>query len=268
MQRRLTTIKVIRAKLHGIKVTSADLDYHGSITLDPEHCELAGIYPLEFVEIWNKFSGARISTYVIFGTAGSRCCILRAAARTRQTEKEPLLRHQNTSTERRLHRPNGTDFPSRQQYTSNQYRVRTTAAAASVIDCAALIGSSHNGECASAARACEPVEQMINYQNMHPRLSRTYEIGSLTGPRQPEAAEAVERTALLVSPNLNQTEISNPVPAKIWTGLRFCEATRFQFLLTAHDPVRSCCNYARDRSHQEQSCRGQPEVASNTANGQ
>ena len=78
-------IKVIRAKLHGIKVTNADLDYHGSITLDPEHCELAGIYPLEFVEIWNKSSGARISTYVIFGAVGSRCCILNgAAARTCQ----------------------------------------------------------------------------------------------------------------------------------------------------------------------------------------
>jgi aspartate 1-decarboxylase len=46
-------IKVIRAKLHGIRVTSADLDYHGSITLDPEHCEAAGIYPFEFVDIWN-----------------------------------------------------------------------------------------------------------------------------------------------------------------------------------------------------------------------
>jgi len=47
-----------------------DLDYHGSITLDPEHCEAAGIYPLEFVDIWNKNSGARISTYVVFGDRG------------------------------------------------------------------------------------------------------------------------------------------------------------------------------------------------------
>ena len=78
-------IKVIRAKLHGIRVTNADLDYHGSITLDPEHCDAAGIYPLEFVEIWNKNSGARISTYVIWGRRGSRCCVLNgAAARTCQ----------------------------------------------------------------------------------------------------------------------------------------------------------------------------------------
>ena len=85
-------MKVIRAKLHGIRVTSADLNYHGSITLDPEHCERAGIYPMEFVEIWNKSSGARLSTYVIYGQEGSRCCILNgAAARTCQTGDELII---------------------------------------------------------------------------------------------------------------------------------------------------------------------------------
>jgi aspartate 1-decarboxylase len=85
-------IKVIRAKLHGIRVTSADLHYHGSITLDPEHCEAAGIYPLEFVDIWNKNSGARISTYVVFGDRGSRCCILNgAAARTCQIGDQLII---------------------------------------------------------------------------------------------------------------------------------------------------------------------------------
>lgn len=78
-------MKIVRAKLHGIRVTGCDLDYHGSITLDPEVCGMAGIYPLEFVYIWNRNSGHRISTYVIYGEAGSRCCILNgAAARTCQ----------------------------------------------------------------------------------------------------------------------------------------------------------------------------------------
>ena len=85
-------IRVIRAKLHGIKVTKADLDYHGSITLDPEHCDAAGIHPLEFVDIWNKNSGARITTYVIFGESGSRCCVLNgAAARTCQIGDEIIV---------------------------------------------------------------------------------------------------------------------------------------------------------------------------------
>ena len=85
-------IRVVRAKLHGIRVTGADLNYHGSITLDPEHCRQAGIYPLEFVEIWNKATAARISTYVIYGEPGSRCCILNgAAARTCHAGDEIII---------------------------------------------------------------------------------------------------------------------------------------------------------------------------------
>lgn len=85
-------MKVVRSKLHGIRVTGADLNYHGSITLDPEQCELAGIYPMEFVDIWNKQSGARISTYVIHGEPGSKCCILNgAAARTCQKGDEVII---------------------------------------------------------------------------------------------------------------------------------------------------------------------------------
>jgi len=84
--------KVIGGKLHGIRITEANLNYHGSITLDPDHCEAAGILPLEFVEIWNKHSGARISTYVILGERGSRCCIVNgAASRTCQPGDELII---------------------------------------------------------------------------------------------------------------------------------------------------------------------------------
>lgn len=84
--------KMVAGKLHGIYVTEANLNYHGSITLDPDHCEEAGILPMEFVEIWNKNSGARISTYVILGDRGSRCCILNgAAARTCQPGDQIII---------------------------------------------------------------------------------------------------------------------------------------------------------------------------------
>lgn len=83
--------KLVAGKLHGIHVTESNLNYHGSITLDPDHCEEAGILPMEFVEIWNKNSGARISTYVL-GERGSRCCILNgAAARTCQTGDQIII---------------------------------------------------------------------------------------------------------------------------------------------------------------------------------
>ena len=80
------------AKLHGLRVTGALLDYEGSIALDPDHCDAAGILPLEFVEIWNKTTGARISTYVIHGERGSACCVLNgAAARTCQIGDELII---------------------------------------------------------------------------------------------------------------------------------------------------------------------------------
>jgi aspartate 1-decarboxylase len=76
-------IEVVRAKLHGLRVTDANLEYQGSITLDPDWCEHVGILPLEFVDIWNKNTGARIQTYVILGERGSKCCVLNgSAART------------------------------------------------------------------------------------------------------------------------------------------------------------------------------------------
>lgn len=84
--------KIVSAKLHGIYITQCELNYHGSITLDPDHCELAGILPMEFVEIWNKHSGARISTYVIYGERGSKCCVLNgAAARTCQVGDQIII---------------------------------------------------------------------------------------------------------------------------------------------------------------------------------
>lgn len=84
--------KIVAAKLHGIYITECELNYHGSITLDPDHCELAGIMPMEFVEIWNKHSGARISTYVIYGERGSKTCVLNgAAARTCQPGDQIII---------------------------------------------------------------------------------------------------------------------------------------------------------------------------------
>jgi aspartate 1-decarboxylase len=168
-------IKVIRAKLHGIKVTNADLDYHGSISLDPEHCELAGIYPLEFVEIWNKSSGARISTYVIFGAAGSRCCILNgAAARTCQIGDQLII-----AASEYIDRAALCDFdptvltfhPDNTVDEQLQYRVRKTAAATYQLSVVSHpMGCTHNGESAAAQRElARPVEQMINYQTINQR---------------------------------------------------------------------------------------------------
>lgn len=59
--------KYVSAKLHAKRVTGAKLNYHGSVTIDADLCREVGLKPLEFVEIWNKMSGQRLSTYVLYG---------------------------------------------------------------------------------------------------------------------------------------------------------------------------------------------------------
>lgn len=79
-------------KLHGIYVTESDLNYSGSITIDQEIIETAGLYPLEFVNIWNKNNGARISTYILPGQNGSGiCCLNGAAARSCQVGDQIIV---------------------------------------------------------------------------------------------------------------------------------------------------------------------------------
>lgn len=75
-------IEVMRAKLHRITVTEADLNYIGSITLDPELIEAAGLVIGEKVQIVNCNNGERIETYVIEGNRGSGgVCLNGPAAR-------------------------------------------------------------------------------------------------------------------------------------------------------------------------------------------
>jgi aspartate 1-decarboxylase len=70
------------AKIHGATVTEAELHYAGSITIDKELIEAAGILPNEKVQIVNLSNGARIETYVIEGEPGSgTICLNGPAAR-------------------------------------------------------------------------------------------------------------------------------------------------------------------------------------------
>jgi len=58
-------------KIHRCTVTRADLDYMGSITIDPLLIEAAGFLENEKIDIYDISNGSRISTYVIPGAAGS-----------------------------------------------------------------------------------------------------------------------------------------------------------------------------------------------------
>ena len=79
------TLTMFKSKLHQMKVTEANLHYEGSITIDQELLDEAGILPYEKVQVVNITNGARLETYTIPGEAGSRVCCLNGAA-ARKTE--------------------------------------------------------------------------------------------------------------------------------------------------------------------------------------
>ena len=74
------TLTVLRAKLHRIRVTEANLDYEGSLTLDPDDMESVGIVPYEKILVADVENGNRFETYAIAGERGSHVCCLNGAA--------------------------------------------------------------------------------------------------------------------------------------------------------------------------------------------
>ena len=73
-------LTVLKAKLHRIRVTEADLDYEGSLTLDPDDMEAVGIVPYEKILCADVENGNRFETYAIPGRRGSHVCCLNGAA--------------------------------------------------------------------------------------------------------------------------------------------------------------------------------------------
>ena len=70
-----------KSKIHRATVTHADLDYEGSVSIDEDLLEAAGIWEYESVHIWNITRGTRLQTYAIRGERGSgTICINGAAA--------------------------------------------------------------------------------------------------------------------------------------------------------------------------------------------
>ena len=63
-------LHMFKSKIHRATVTEANLEYEGSISIDPTLCDLAQIRPWEKVDIYNCNNGSRFSTYVIPGKKG------------------------------------------------------------------------------------------------------------------------------------------------------------------------------------------------------
>ena len=73
-------IEVLKSKIHRATVTGADLEYTGSISIDPTLCEAVGLHEYEKVDVLDVDNGARLTTYVILGSP-SEICLNGAAAR-------------------------------------------------------------------------------------------------------------------------------------------------------------------------------------------
>ncbi len=73
-------IEVLKSKLHCVRVTEANLNYMGSITIDEALMEAANLIAGEKVQVVDNNNGERFETYIIKGERGSGCVCLNGAA--------------------------------------------------------------------------------------------------------------------------------------------------------------------------------------------
>ncbi|MFC2113961.1 aspartate 1-decarboxylase [Bacteroidota bacterium] len=64
-------IEVLKSKIHRVRITEADLNYIGSITIDENYMDAVGLIPNEKVQVLNLNNGERFETYTIKGERGS-----------------------------------------------------------------------------------------------------------------------------------------------------------------------------------------------------
>ena len=72
--------RMFLGKIHRATVTQADLDYEGSITIDTDLLDAAGILAHEEVQIWDVTNGSRLATYALEGPRGSGVICINGAA--------------------------------------------------------------------------------------------------------------------------------------------------------------------------------------------
>lgn len=73
-------LEMLKGKIHRARITQCDIDYEGSLEIDIEILEKAGILPYEKILVVNATNGKRLETYAIPGPAGSGVFCLNGAA--------------------------------------------------------------------------------------------------------------------------------------------------------------------------------------------
>lgn len=82
---------MMHGKIHRATVTDAHIDYVGSITVDPDLIDMAGILPHEKVHVLDLDNGARFETYVIEGQRGSGQVVINGAAARLVTKGDKVI---------------------------------------------------------------------------------------------------------------------------------------------------------------------------------
>ncbi|MBK8228763.1 MAG: aspartate 1-decarboxylase [Flavobacteriales bacterium] len=85
------TIEVLRAKLHRVRITEADVNYVGSITIDEDLIDAVGFIEGEKVQVLNVNNGERLETYVIKGLRGSGAVCLNGPAALRASVGDVVI---------------------------------------------------------------------------------------------------------------------------------------------------------------------------------
>jgi len=85
------TIEVLRAKLHRVRITEADVNYIGSITIDEDLIDAVGFIEGEKVQVLNVNNGERLETYVIKGVRGSGDVCLNGPAALRASVGDVVI---------------------------------------------------------------------------------------------------------------------------------------------------------------------------------
>ncbi len=100
--------KFLHGKIHGARVTATAVDYEGSIGVDAELLEGAGILPNESVHVWNVSNGERFETYAIAYPKGSRAIVVNGAAAHKTRAGDQVIIAAFTwlaDKDRKAHRP-------------------------------------------------------------------------------------------------------------------------------------------------------------------
>lgn len=111
-------IEVLQAKIHNVRITQTELNYTGSITIDMNLVDAAGLIPNQRVLIVNNNNGERFETYIIAGDRGTGIIGLNgAAARKGQVGDELIIMTfaQMTPEEAKTHQPRNI-FPDRNNH--------------------------------------------------------------------------------------------------------------------------------------------------------